>query len=65
MTKNITLIPKPRSRFLKIVCLNCGSTQIVFGCASMEVKCNTCQKTIIQPTGGKARILTKISDVLT
>ncbi|MCP4762801.1 MAG: 30S ribosomal protein S27e [archaeon] len=64
MTKN-ELIPKPKSRFLKIVCLNCGSTQNVFGCASMEVKCHTCQKVIVQPTGGKARILTKISDVLT
>ncbi len=57
-------ILKPKSRFLKIVCLNCGSSQIVFGCASSEVKCHTCQKVIIQSTGGKARVLTKISDVL-
>ena len=58
-------VPKPKSRFLKIVCLNCGSTQIVFGCSSTEVKCQTCQKILVQPTGGKSRILTKISDVLT
>lgn len=64
MTKDEAL-PKPKSRFLKIVCLNCGSTQTVFGCASTEVKCQTCEKVIIQPTGGKSRILTKISDVLT
>ncbi|MHA1896769.1 MAG: 30S ribosomal protein S27e [Promethearchaeota archaeon] len=58
------LIPKPKSRFLKIQCLNCASTQIVFGCASTEVRCHSCQKVLIQPTGGKARILTKISEVL-
>ncbi len=64
MKKN-ELIPKPKSRFLKVVCLNCGSTQIVFGCAVTDVKCHTCQKQLIQSTGGKARILTKISEVLT
>ncbi|MHA1822055.1 MAG: 30S ribosomal protein S27e, partial [Promethearchaeota archaeon] len=29
-----------------------------------EVRCHSCQKVLIQPTGGKARILTKISEVL-
>ena len=58
------LIPKPKSRFLKVVCLNCGSSQIVFGCATSDVKCATCEKVLVQSTGGKARILTKISEVL-
>jgi ribosomal protein S27E len=37
----------------------------VFGCATIEVKCFVCEKQLIQSTGGKARVLTKISDVLT
>ncbi len=58
------LVPKPKSRFLRIKCLNCGAEQIVFGCATIEVKCFVCEKQLVQSTGGKARILTKISEVL-
>ncbi|MHA1675450.1 MAG: 30S ribosomal protein S27e [Promethearchaeota archaeon] len=63
--KKDELVPKPKSRFLRIKCLNCGAEQIVFGCASIEVKCFVCEKQLVQSTGGKARILTKISEVLT
>ncbi|MHA1520259.1 MAG: 30S ribosomal protein S27e [Promethearchaeota archaeon] len=63
--KKDDLVPKPASRFLRVKCLNCGAEQIVFGCASIEVKCFVCEKQLVQSTGGKARILTKISEVLT
>jgi small subunit ribosomal protein S27e len=62
--KKSELIPKPKSRFLRIKCLNCGAEVIVFGCATTEVKCIVCEKQLVQSTGGKARILTKISEVL-
>ncbi|TFF96607.1 MAG: 30S ribosomal protein S27e [Promethearchaeota archaeon] len=58
------LIPQPKSRFLRVKCLNCGNIQIVFGCAATEVDCLVCGKTLLQSTGGKARILTKILEVL-
>lgn len=58
------LIPQPRSRFLRVKCLNCGNQQIVFGCSATEVNCLVCGKTLLQSTGGKARILTKILEVL-
>jgi len=58
------LVPQPKSRFLRIKCLNCGAEQIVFGCSTTEVKCFVCEKQLVQSTGGKARILTKISEVL-
>jgi small subunit ribosomal protein S27e len=66
MTKNIEekLVPKPKSRFLKIKCLNCGNEQIVFGCATTTIKCDVCERQLVQTTGGKARVLTKISEVL-
>ena len=59
------LIPQPKSRFLRVKCLNCGNTQIIFGCSATDVECNVCKKTLLQSTGGKARILTKILEVLT
>ncbi|TFF87826.1 MAG: 30S ribosomal protein S27e [Promethearchaeota archaeon] len=58
------LIPQPRSRFLRVKCLNCGNQQIIFGCAATDVECEICGKTLVQSTGGKARILTKILEVL-
>ena len=58
------LIPQPRSRFLRVKCLNCGNQQIVFGCSATDVKCLVCGKILLQSTGGKARILTKILEVL-
>ena len=58
------LIPQPKSRFLRVKCLNCGNIQIVFGCAATEVDCLVFGKTLLQSTGGKARILTKILEVL-
>jgi len=62
--KNKELIPQPNSRFLRVKCLNCGNQQIIFGCAAIDVKCLVCSKTLVQSTGGKARILTKILEVL-
>ncbi|MBY8991767.1 MAG: 30S ribosomal protein S27e [Candidatus Lokiarchaeota archaeon] len=58
------LIPHPRSRFLRVKCLNCGNQQIIFGCSATDVECLVCGKTLLQSTGGKARILTKILEVL-
>lgn len=58
------LIPQPSSRFLRVKCLNCGNQQIIFGCAAQDVECLVCGKTLLQSTGGKARILTKILEVL-
>ncbi|MFO7797178.1 MAG: 30S ribosomal protein S27e [Promethearchaeati archaeon] len=58
------LIPQPQSRFLRVKCLNCGNQQVIFGCAATDVECLVCGKTLLQSTGGKARILTKILEVL-
>ncbi len=63
--KSKKLIPQPMSRFLRVKCLNCGNQQIIFGCSATDVNCLVCGKTLLQSTGGKARILTKILEVLT
>ena len=54
----------PKSRFLKVKCIDCGNEQVMFGSAKSTVKCVICGKTIAEPTGGKAKIMTKIVSVL-
>lgn len=58
------LIPAPKSRFLRVKCLDCGNEQVMFGSASSRVKCLVCGKTLAEPRGGKSTILTKIIAVL-
>lgn len=50
-------IPKPRSRFLKVKCKSCGNEQILFSHSTMVIKCNVCNETLAQPTGGKAMLV--------
>jgi small subunit ribosomal protein S27e len=57
-------IPKPRSRFLRVKCGDCGNEQVIFGSASTLTKCLVCGKTLSEPRGGKSHILTKIVSVL-
>jgi small subunit ribosomal protein S27e len=54
----------PRSRFLKVKCVDCGNEQVMFGSAKTVVKCVICGKTFAEPGGGKAKIMTKIISVL-
>ncbi|PLJ76765.1 30S ribosomal protein S27e [Infirmifilum sp. NZ] len=58
------LIPRPRSRFVKVRCPDCGNTQIVFSHSSLEAKCLKCGRALVQPTGGKALILAEILEFL-
>lgn len=47
------------SKFLRLKC-ECGNIQVTFGSASMKVKCQACDKVLIEPTGGFARINEKV-----
>jgi len=58
------IIPKPRSRFLKVKCPDCGNEQIVFDHATTVVHCNVCGATLAEPSGGKAKIKGDIVAVL-
>lgn len=55
MTKG-EIVQQPRSRFLRVKCLDCENEQIIFGYASTEVKCLKCGKVLAKPSGGKARL---------
>ncbi len=50
------MIPKPRGRFLKVKCEDCGGEQIVFDRAASVVACLVCGATLARPTGGVADI---------
>jgi small subunit ribosomal protein S27e len=62
--KEKDVLPTPKSRFLKVSCTECNSSQIIFGCATTKVKCRACGKELTIPRGGKAKIITKIEEVL-
>lgn len=58
------LIPKPRSRFLRVKCLKCGNEQLVFSNATNKVVCNVCSAVLAEPSGGKAKIKGEIQLIL-
>jgi small subunit ribosomal protein S27e len=52
-----------KSKFLKIKCPRCDSHQITFGKATSWVKCKSCNKLLIKPKGGKAKVKAKIKEL--
>ncbi len=55
MTKG-DIVQQPKSRFLKVRCLDCENEQIIFGHATTEVTCQKCGKVLAKPSGGKAKL---------
>ena len=41
---------------MKVECKNCGNTQVVFDHATSKVKCLVCDKLLVEPTGGMAKV---------
>lgn len=64
MSKWENLIPRPRSRFLRVKCLDCGNEQTVFSHSSSTVRCNVCGAVIAEPAGGKAKLHGEIVEVM-
>ncbi|MHA2059368.1 MAG: 30S ribosomal protein S27e [Candidatus Ranarchaeia archaeon] len=55
--------PEPRSRFLIVRC-ECNKEQVAYSHSTSEVKCDVCGKVLAEPTGGKAKILGDVIEVL-
>ena len=51
------VIELPKSKFLKVVCKKCKHQQIVFSKPATVVKCENCGAVLIEPTGGKGRLV--------
>jgi small subunit ribosomal protein S27e len=60
MKKKMELIPKPKSRFLKVRCPDCSNEQVVFSHAKTVVNCLICGKVLLKPSGGKGKIEAEI-----
>jgi small subunit ribosomal protein S27e len=58
------IIPKPRSKFIRVRCPQCGNEQTIFSHAVNKVVCNVCNTTLTEPTGGKALIKGEIVTIL-
>ena len=58
------LLPRPRSKFLRVKCPDCGNEQVIFGNVTSVVKCNICGAVLAEPTGGKVKIKGEITAVL-
>ena len=50
------IVQQPKSRFIKVKCLDCEHEQIIFGHASVEITCLKCGKVLAKPSGGKAKL---------
>jgi small subunit ribosomal protein S27e len=55
---------KPKSKFLKISCPKCKNEQVIFNKATSNVKCLVCGLELIERSGGKAKIKSKVLQVL-
>jgi len=64
LKKTKILIPAPRSRFYKVICRTCGAENIVFSHSTFPARCKVCGTQLVQPTGGKARILRDKAEIV-
>ena len=56
-------IPKSKSKFLKISCSKCKNEQTIFNKSTSKVKCLVCGSELVETTGGKAKIKSKVVQV--
>jgi ribosomal protein S27E len=52
------------SKFLKITCPRCKTEHIIFGKATLRIKCKKCNLLLIKTTGGKIKVKAKINKIL-
>jgi small subunit ribosomal protein S27e len=55
---------KVKSNFLKVKCGDCGNQQVVFDHAAYKVEFIICSKTLVQPQGGRSKIVAQIVEVI-
>ena len=63
MAKQRGLIPKPKSKFLRVRCNGCGNEQTIFSAAATKVNCLVCNQSLAQTGASKIKTKTKILKV--
>lgn len=51
-------------KFIKVKCSKCKASQVIFGKASTKVKCLECNTVLALPSGGKAKIRSRVEEIL-
>jgi len=57
-------IKEPTSKFIKVRCNKCKNEQIIFNKPSNKIACLVCGEILAESTGGKAKIKSRILEVL-
>jgi len=53
-----------KGKFIRVKCPKCKSTQTIFGKASTKVRCLECNTVLAIPSSGKAKIRSRVEEVL-
>ncbi len=55
---------KRKGKFIRVNCSKCKTSQTIFGKASTKVRCLECNTILAIPAGGKAKIRSRVEEVL-
>jgi small subunit ribosomal protein S27e len=64
LKKSHILVPKPKSKFQKVLCKECNAENILFSHVTTTVTCKSCGNVIAEPTGSVAKIHGTVSSIL-
>ncbi|MEM2875619.1 MAG: 30S ribosomal protein S27e [Candidatus Bathyarchaeia archaeon] len=64
MSRWENLTPRPRSKFLRVKCPDCGNEQVVFDHAKTVVYCHICGAILAETGGGKALLKGEVVEIL-
>ena len=53
-----------KGKFIRVKCSKCKATQTIFGKASTTVRCLECNTVLAIPAGGKAKIRSRVEEIL-
>jgi small subunit ribosomal protein S27e len=53
-----------KGKFIRVKCSKCKADQTIFGKASTKVRCLECNTVLALPAGGKAKIRSRVEEVL-
>ena len=53
-----------KGKFIKVRCSKCKATQTIFGKASTKVRCLECNTVLAISSGGKAKIRSRVEEIL-
>ncbi len=59
--KERVFLPKPKSAFLSVTCVKCGTENIFYSNSARDVKCKQCGEILGYHTGGKVSLTESVA----